>query len=98
MDLQDLHQAATSSTSENVTIPQTWGGLIAFAIAKWGVGAVFLGLLVPVYMDLKTSNQQFVDIAKANVTTLTALAEQVRVNSEKTDQLARAVERLESKN
>lgn len=98
MDLQDLHQAATSSTPENVTIPQTWGGLIAFAIAKWGVGAVFLGLLVPVYMDLKTSNQQFVDIAKANVTTLTALAEQVRVNSEKTDQLARAVERLESKN
>jgi len=98
MDLQDLHQVAENSTPQSVSIPQTWGGLIAFAIAKWGAGAIFLCLLVPVYMDLKSSNQQFVEISKANVTALTALAKQVEENSDKTEQLARAVERLEVEN
>lgn len=96
MDLQDLHQVAESSTPQSVSIPQTWGGLIAYAIAKWGAGAVFLGLLVPVYMDLKSSNQQFVDISKANVTALLAIAKQVEDNGDKVDLLTRAVERLEA--
>lgn len=95
MSLEDLHETAQANTPSTVNVPQTWGGLIVWAVGKWGVGVVFLMLLVPVYQDLKASNQQLADISKANVSILTSLAQQVEATNKTVERLDQTVQRLE---
>ena len=82
MSLDDLHEVAQKNTPADINVPQTWGGLFVWAIGKWGVGVVFLGLLVPVYQDLKASNNQLVEVSRANVEILTTLAREVAATGE----------------
>ena len=98
MSISDLHETAQASTPEGVNIPQTWGGLIVWAVGKWGVGVVFLMLLIPVYQDLKASNQQLAEISRANVTILTSLAQNVEATNQNIQRLDATVQRLEMEN
>lgn len=95
MSLDDLHKIAEKSTPEEITVPQTWGGLLVWAIGKWGVGVVFLALLVPVYQDLKISNQQLAEISSANVRVLESLANKVENQNTAITRLDDSVRRLE---
>jgi Na+-transporting methylmalonyl-CoA/oxaloacetate decarboxylase gamma subunit len=89
MSKEELHTIAESSTPANVTIPQTWPGLIVWAIARFGIGVVFLVLLIWVYQDLQLANRAMVDVVRANTTAIEALVR-------KTDETSKSVERLES--
>ena len=95
MSKEELHAAAEASTPAYVNVPQTWGGLAVWAVGKWGVGAVFLMLLVPVYLDLKASNAQLAQISTANVQVLTALAQQVEATNQAVQRLDQTVQRIE---
>ena len=83
-----MHKIAKSTTPQDVEIPKTYTGLIVWALGKWGAGAVFLFLLMPVYQDLKESNKRVADISVANVEVLRALASKV-------DQSSMAIIRLD---
>ena len=95
MTLQAAHKVADENSPEYVSIPETWGGLLVWAAGKWGVGIVFAAMLVPVYSDLKASNQRLADISKANVEVLTALAQDVKTGNERTSRLEEAIRRLD---
>lgn len=97
MSLDELHQAAQQSTPPDVTVPQTWGGIIVWALGKWGIGIVFLALLVPVYQDLKTSNSHLASISTNNVRVLEALASKIEASNTAIQRLDDAIRRLESR-
>lgn len=96
MSADDLHQIASDSTPQNVEIPKSYAGLMVWALGKWGAGAVFLFLLIPVYQDLKSSNQRLADISVANVEVLRALALRVDAATDRIERMDDAVRRLES--
>lgn len=94
MSKEELHDLAVSTTPESVNIPQTWGALIVWAIGKWGVGVVFAAMLVPVYTDLKVSNQQLAEISRANVAILTQLAQRIESSNERTSRIEEAMREI----
>lgn len=97
MSKEELHELAKSTTPEQVNIPATWGGLLVWAAGKWGVGIVFLVLLVPVYQDLKESNKQIAELSRANVQVLTALAQKIDDSNLRITRLDDAMRRIEDR-
>jgi len=91
-----MHQLANASTPESVEIPKTYTGLIVWAVGKWGIGIVFAAFLIPVYQDLKASNQRLADISQANVQVLTALAQKVDNSVQQVQRVEESLRRLES--
>jgi Na+-transporting methylmalonyl-CoA/oxaloacetate decarboxylase gamma subunit len=89
MSKDELHTIAESSTPAHVSIPQTWPGLIVWAVARFGIGIVFLVLLIWVYQDLQLANRAMVDVVRANTAAIEALVR-------KTEETSKSVERLES--
>jgi hypothetical protein len=96
MSKAEIHAIAESLTPPDVSVPQTWGGLIVWALGKWGIGVVFLALLVPVYQDLKTSNSQLATISTNNVRVLEALANKIEANNSALQRMDDAIRRLEA--
>ena len=93
---KDLLTMAESTIPSSVSIPQSWAGLAVWAVGKWGAGAIFLVLLVPLYQDLKTSNARFASMTEANVRAMEALSHKMERTSAAIDQLAEDVRRIES--
>jgi len=98
MSKEELHSLAQQSTPADITVPQTWGGILIWALGKWGIGVVFLALLVPVYQDLKTSNAQLASISTSNVRVLEALAAKMEASNTAVQRLDDAIRRLEAAN
>ena len=96
MSADDLHEVAQSSTPASVEVPNTYFGLVVWAIGKWGAGALFAAFLIPVYQDLKASNQRLADISQANVQVLTALATKVDNSVQQSQRVEDALRRLET--
>lgn len=97
MTLGDFHEVAQATTPQGVSVPRSWGGLFAWAVGRWGAGAVFLMMLVPVYSDLKASNVRLAEISTANVKALEALTQRVESANAAVDRLAEDMRRLEIK-
>jgi hypothetical protein len=95
MSKDELHSIAVTSTPEMTNIPASWGGLIVWAAGKWGVGVIFLMMLVPVYADLKESNAQIAELSRANVQVLTALAQKIDDSNQRIARLDDALRRIE---
>jgi len=66
MPIAKLQAVAEQEIPKIQGVAGTWAGLIIFAIGKWGVGVVGFALLVPVYMDMKASNERIVAQGEAN--------------------------------
>lgn len=91
-----LHQLAKETTPSTVDVPNTYTGLVVWAVGKWGIGVVFAAFLIPVYQDLKASNQRLADISQANVQVLTALAGRIDQMSSRVEHLDDTIRRLEN--
>jgi hypothetical protein len=89
MSKDELHAIAESTTPSNVQIPQTWPGLIVWATGRFGIGIVFLILLIWVYQDFQLANRAMVDVVRANTSAIEALVT-------KTEETSKNVERLEN--
>jgi hypothetical protein len=96
MTTENLHQFASDATPSTVEIPKTYTGLIVWAVGKWGIGIVFAAFLIPVYGDLKASNQRLADISQANVQILTALAQKIDVSNHQIQRMDDSIRRLET--
>ena len=94
MSRDEIHQIATQTTPEHVKIPETWNGLIIWAAGKWGVGIIFAAMLVPVYSDLKASNQQLADISRANVSVLMQLAQQIEMLNDRSNRIEESIRQI----
>ena len=103
MSLEELHSVAEQTTPSEVEVPKTWSGIAVWALGKWGIGVVFLALLIPVYQDLKVSNARFYDVisknaevSSQNVRVMEALAFKIENGNIATQRLEEAIHRLET--
>ena len=69
-----------------------------WALGKWGIGVVFLALLVPVYQDLKLSNSRWADQATQNIRVMEAMAAKIEASNTAITRLDDALRRLETRN
>jgi hypothetical protein len=73
MSRTELHKIANQTSPPEIDIPDTWMGIIVWAVAKFGIGVIISGVFafatVRVYEDLTA----------LNVRVLTAFEHQTRV-------------------
>ena len=62
---QALHLMAKRDTPEIVEVPETWPGIIAWLIGRFGVGVLGFGLLYIVYQDFMATHKDFYKDIKA---------------------------------
>lgn len=87
-DMTDkLAEFANKDTPSDVYVPCSWPALILWAIGKFGIGVVFAAMLVPVYLDLRTSNAAMVDVARASAEAMHTLATKVELQTTQLDRL-----------
>lgn len=96
MSKDDLHAHASQDLPEHIELPKTWPALFVWAAGKWGVGVVGFALLIPVYLDLKASNDRFAKLAEANVSAINTLANSIQKGHESVGEMKETVRRLET--
>lgn len=96
MSKDEIHAAASETTPDYVQIPHSWSGLVFWAVGKWGVGAIFMGMVWFLYADLKASNERFAKLTEANVAAITALAQRIDNAHEKVSDMRETIRRIES--
>jgi hypothetical protein len=77
-------------------IPNSWQALIVWALTKWGIGVIGFALLVPVYLDLKVSNERFAKLAEANVTAIQTLAARIEQAHDNVGSMSETIRRIEN--
>lgn len=93
MSKDQLHELAQAEIPE---IPKTWPAIIAFLVGKWGVGAIFGAMLVPVYLDLKASNERFAKLSEANVQAIMTLSQRIERGQDNVATMQETVRRIEA--
>lgn len=93
---EDLHNYANSTLPDSVKIPPTWQGLALWALGKWGVGAVFMGMVFFLYSDLRESNKQFADLVRSNIAAFTVLSARVDDSHGRVGTMSETIRRIES--
>lgn len=96
MSKDELHAHAQQSTPDFVQIPNSWAGLMFWAVGKWGVGAIFMGMVWFLYTDLKAANERFAKLTEANVAAITALAQRIDSGHEKIGDMKETIRRIET--
>ncbi len=70
MSQDELHSIARADTPHDVEVPNTWQGLVVWAIARFGIGilvaAVFGYATKEVYSDMRADRLQLMDAYRDN--------------------------------
>jgi hypothetical protein len=90
MSKDEIHSIATVDTPSDIQIPNTWQGLIVWAVARFGVGlivaAVFCYGIITIYADMRTDRTQLMDAYRDNTKAIeqfgSRLAEQTKAIEE----------------
>jgi hypothetical protein len=77
-------------------IPNTWPALAVWACTKWGIGILGFALLIPVYYDLRASNERFAKLAEANVSAIQTLANRIDKAHENVGTMSETIRRMEA--
>lgn len=77
-------------------IPNSWPALAVWALTKWGIGVLGFVMLVPVYMDLKTSNERFARVLEANVAAIQNLANRIEQAHDNVGSMSDTIRRMEA--
>ena len=84
-----LASYANKQTPSDVTVPNSWPGLVVWAIGKFGIGVVFAFMLIYVYLDLRKVSASLVEVVKANAVAIQTLADKVEQTNQKVDRIER---------
>jgi hypothetical protein len=78
MSKDELHSIAVADTPSEIVIPNTWQGLIVWAVARFGVGlivaAVFCYGIITIYADMRTDRSQLMDAYRDNTRCIESFA------------------------
>ena len=84
-----LAEYANNQTPQDVHVPNSWPGLMVWAIGKFGIGVVFAAMLIYVYLDLRKVSDALVEVVRANAVAIQTLAEKVEQTNIKVDRIER---------
>ena len=98
MSQDELHNVAAADSPNGVEIPNTWQGLIVWAIARFGVGifvaCVFGYATKEIYTDMRADRLQLLDAYRDNTQAIQGFSSKV---DELTDSINDAHRRAGSK-
>jgi cell division protein FtsB len=93
MSQDELHKIATRDTPEAIEVPNTWQGLIVWALARFGVGIAVAGVfgwgIVHVYADMRADREQLLDAYKDAITVMQSVAMKLEDQTEAIKEIAR---------
>lgn len=88
MSKDELHRIAQADTPEDVRIPETWQGLVVWAVARFGIGlliaAVFAYGLGVVYADMRADRAELFRAYLQNAEVMIEVKEGLQSNTEAT--------------
>ena len=89
MSRDDLHSVASADTPRDIEIPNTWQGLIVWAIARFGIGllvaAVFGVATKEIYSDMRADRLQLLDAYRDNTRAIQDFSSKVQSLQEAMD-------------
>lgn len=89
MSKDDLHTFAQNDTPSQIEIPNTWHGLIVWAVGRFGIGVVFTGLLAygiaVVYQDGRKDQTQLLDAYNNNTEVMSRVSVTIEQMSKQVD-------------
>jgi hypothetical protein len=89
MSQDELHSIARADTPRDIEIPNTWQGLIVWAVARFGVGilvaAVFGYATTEVYSDMREDRQQLLEAYRDNIRAIQIFSNKMDTLSESID-------------
>jgi cell division protein FtsB len=93
MSQDELHHIASRDTPDQIDVPNTWQGLVVWALARFGVGiavaAVFGWGIVHVYADMRADREQLLDAYKDAITVMQSVAAKLEAQTEAIEDIAR---------
>jgi len=87
---------AKSDTPEDVHIPPTWAGVGAWLLGRYGVGALFMGMVFFLYQDLKAANERYSAISETTARTLQTLIGRIDESCGRVDEMRETIRRIEA--
>ena len=85
---------ANKNTPENIVVPNSLWGIVAWAMGRWGVGAVFMAMVYFLYLDLRESNKQFSKLVEANTAAIAMFAKEANEGHAKVEAMKETVARI----
>lgn len=93
MSQEELHGIANHDTPSGIEVPNTWQGLIVWALARFGVGiavaAVFGWGIVHVYTDMRNDRAQLLDAYKDAILVMQSLTQKLSDQTDAIEDLGR---------
>jgi len=96
MSKDELHALAENDTPEHVDVPNSWPGMACWMVGRFGVGAIFMGMVYFLYADLKASNERFSKLTEANITAFQALTSRIEGHKDKFEAVVETLHRIET--
>jgi hypothetical protein len=93
MSQEELHDIANRDTPDPIQVPNTWQGLIVWALARFGVGIAVAGVfgwgIVHVYSDMRADRLQLLDAYKDAISVMQNVAMKLESQTEAIEDLSR---------
>jgi hypothetical protein len=93
MSQEELHGIANHDTPSGIEVPNTWQGLIVWALARFGVGIAVAGVfgwgIVEVYADMRADRAQLLDAYKDAIHVMQAVATKLDAQTDAIEDLRR---------
>jgi hypothetical protein len=93
MSQDELHRLANADTPEPIQVPNTWQGLIVWALARFGVGIAVAGVfgwgIVHVYSDMRADREQLLGAYKDAIQVMQSVAQKLEAQTDAIEDLSR---------
>ena len=93
MSQDELHAIATRDTPAAIEVPNTWQGLIVWALARFGVGIAVAGVfgwgIVHVYTDMRSDREQLLEAYRDAIQVMQSVATKLDAQTDAIEDLSR---------
>lgn len=93
MSQEELHALANRDTPEPIQVPNTWQGLVVWALARFGVGIAVAGVfgwgIVHVYADMRADRAQLLDAYKDAIQVMQSVATKLEAQTDAIEDMNR---------
>ena len=89
MSQEELHQLANADTPAVVQVPKTINGLIIWALARFGGGAIFALACVYVYKDMRADRSELFNAYRENIEVMRDFKASLEIQTREIQELRR---------
>jgi hypothetical protein len=96
MSKTEILGIAKDDTPDHVEIPPTWAGVGVWLLGKYGVGAIFMGMVLFLYHDLTNVLERYYQMSDRTVRTLESMIGRMDQSAARVEEMRETVRRIET--